>query len=177
MKLFAPLFVLALCALSLSPLCAQTAGADSAAGDAPPPPPGATVITSDELQMDQVGHTAVFNSNVEVTGTNFHMTCEEMTVYFTNANKIETIVAKGNVIIVQPGRVTHCGQAQYFRDGDKFELTDQPHIIDNKNEIEAPEIIIYRTDKKLVTKGRTKTTIIQGIGSATNSVETPAGAR
>jgi lipopolysaccharide transport protein LptA len=162
--------------LSLSSLVLTvlTLGAQTADSLDTPPPPGATVITSDELQMDQVGHTAIFTGNVVVVGTNFNMKCEEMTVYFTNGNKIDHILAKGNVVINQPGRITHCGQAEYFHDEDKFVLTDQPDILDNKNEISAPEIIIFRTDKKLVTKGRTKTTIIQGMGSPTNTVETPA---
>jgi lipopolysaccharide transport protein LptA len=167
MKLF--LICLSLGALGLAPLCGQTTDAMDT-----PPPPGATVITSDELHMDQIGHTAIFTGNVIVTGTNFKMTCEEMTVFFTTANKIDHILATGSVVIIQPGRITHCGQAIYYHDEDKFVLTDQPDILDNKNEIQAPEITIFRAEKKLTTKGRTKTTIIQGMGSSTNSVDTPA---
>lgn len=163
------LIPLAAFALSLSVLKGQTADATDT-----PPPPGSTLITSDELHMDQVAHTAIYTGNVVVVGTNFNMKCQEMTVYFTNQNKIDNIIAKGDVVINQPGRITHCGQAHYFHDEDKFVLTDQPTILDNKNEIAAPEITIYRMDKKLVTKGRTKTTIIQGISSSTNSVTSPA---
>ena len=67
-----------------------------------------------------------------VVGTNFKMTCQEMTVYFTTDNKVDTIVATGDVIITQPDRVTHCGRADYFHDEDKFILTDQPVIHDHK---------------------------------------------
>ena len=52
------------------------------------------------------------------------MTCQEMTVYFTNDNKVDTIIATGDVIITQPDRVTHCGHAEYFHDDDKFVLTE-----------------------------------------------------
>jgi lipopolysaccharide export system protein LptA len=127
------------------------------AQDDAPPPAGTTIITSDELRMDQETHTAVFTGNVIVLGTNFKMTCQEMTVLFTKENKISTITAKGDVVIVQPDRVTHSGVAQYFRDDDKFELTDQPTILDHKNKISAPKIIIYRTKNSMYTVGRTTT--------------------
>jgi len=127
MKLLPLFFCLSIFPLIAGRVEAQTPEPDNAGGpDAAPA--GATVINSDELRMDQVGHTSVFTGNVVVTGSNFNLKCEEMTVYFTNDSKIDNIVAKGNVIIVQPGRITHCGQAQYLRTEDEFILTDQPVI-------------------------------------------------
>lgn len=131
------------------------------------PPPGSTVITSDELHSDQSNHTSVFSGNVMVVGTNFNLTCDEMNVLFTKDGKVDHIVATGNVVITQPGRVTHSGQVEYFRDEDKFVLTDQPVIVDNKNQISAPKITIYRTNQTLVTGGGPSKLIIinGGIGS------------
>jgi lipopolysaccharide transport protein LptA len=126
------------------------------------PAAGSTVITSDELHMDEVTHIAVFTGNVETVGTNFNMKCQEMTVNFDKAGKIDNIVAKGNVVIVQPGRITHCGQAIYYKDEDKFDLTDQPIINDNGRTIAAPEIIIYRTRQSLYTKGKSRVIIPEG---------------
>ena len=137
------------------------------------PPAGSTVINSDELQSDQNTHISIFTGNVIVTGTNFVMTCEEMTVYFTPDNKIDNIIATGNVIINQPGRVTHAGRAHYFSSDDRFVLTDQPVIVDNKNQLSAPEITIWRTNQTLKTKGRSKTILIN-TGSSTNSTTNPA---
>ena len=93
----------------------------SADTDAVSAPAGSTVITSDELHMDEVTHVAVFTGNVVTTGTNFSMKCQEMTVNFDKAGKVDNIIAKGNVVIVQPGRITHCGQAIYYHDQDEFE--------------------------------------------------------
>ena len=143
----------ALLLLALSPGRAQTADVDTGGVT---PAPGSTVIDSDELHMDQSTHVAVFTGNVVVTGTNFTMKCEDMTVNFDKADKIDNIVAKGDVVINQPGRVTHCGQAIYYHDEDKFDLTDQPVIRDNGKTIAAPEIIIYRTKQSLYTKGPSK---------------------
>jgi lipopolysaccharide transport protein LptA len=147
---------------------AQTA--DVADTGAETPAPGSTVIDSDELHMDQMTHVAVFTGNVSVTGTNFTMKCQEMTVNFDKTNKIDTIVAKGDVVIVQPGRVTRAGQAVYHKDSDNFDLTDQPMINDNGRTIAAPEIIINRTKQSIFTKGPSKVVIPEG----SNLINTPA---
>jgi lipopolysaccharide transport protein LptA len=147
---------------------AQTVDVDTGAVT---PAPGSTVIQSDELHMDQMTHVAVFTGNVVVTGTNFTLKCQEMTVNFDKADKIDNIVAKGDVVIVQPGRVTHSGQAVYYHDEDKFDLTDQPMINDNGKTISAPEIIIYRTKQSLYTKG--KSTVVIPEGSGLNNSPTP----
>ena len=143
--------------LANSPLPAQTADDTDAETT---PPPGATVITSDELHSDQQTHISIFTGNVVVVGTNFKMTCQEMTVNFTPDNKVNTIVATGDVVITQPDRITHCGHAEYFHDDDRFDLTDQPIILDHKNTVSGPEIIIFRTTQKMVVKGGRSTTVI-----------------
>jgi len=136
------------------------------------PPAGSTVITSDELHSDQVAHTSIFTGKVIVVGTNFHMTCQEMTVYFTNDNKVIRIVATGDVVIVQPDRVTHCGHAEYFHDADTFDLTDQPVIYDHKNKVSGPEIVIDRTTQKMTVKGGRSKVILEN--ESLGATTTPA---
>jgi lipopolysaccharide transport protein LptA len=158
MKSFPLLAVLLLAAA----LAGRAQTPEVAETDEETPAPGSTLIQSDELHMDQVTHIAIFTGNVVVTGTNFSMKCQEMTVNFDKSGKVDTILSKGDVEVVQPGRVTHSGQAVYYKDEDKFVLTDQPVIIDNKNKISAPEITIYRTNQSMFTKGRTTTVIAEG---------------
>jgi lipopolysaccharide transport protein LptA len=138
----------------LSQMDVQIAGA--------PPATGSTVITSDELHMDETTHVAVFTGNVLAMGTNFNMKCQEMTVNFDKAGKVDTIISKGAVEVIQPGRITHCGQAIYYHDQDMFDLTDQPVIVDNSKTIAAPEIIIFRTKQSLYTKGKSTVVLPQG---------------
>jgi lipopolysaccharide export system protein LptA len=133
-----------------------------------PAPPGSTVIHSDELHSDQQNHVSVFTGRVVVIGTNFRMTCQEMTVNFTKDNKVDTIVATGDVVIIQPDRVTHCGHAEYFHDDDKFILTDQPTILDHKNQINGTRITIFRTTEKMIVDGG-RSNIILGPGSMGSS--------
>jgi len=163
-RVFFPLLFTVLL-MACGPLSAQTA--DDASSETPPPA-GSTVITSDELHSDQQNHISIFTGNVVTVGTNFRMTCQEMTVFFTNDNKVNKIVATGNVVITQPDRVTHCGHAEYFRETDTFVLTDQPVIFDHKNEIHGNQITIERTTQKMTVEGGRSKVIISNdsMGSA-----------
>lgn len=147
---------------TLLPAQSTDAGADSVS-------PGTTVITSDELHSDQINHTSVFSGNVVVTGSSFNMTCDEMKVLFSKDGKVDHIIASGNVVITQPGRTSHSGQVDYYRDEDKFVLTDQPEIVDNKNRISAPKITIYRTNQTLQTEGKPCKVVLINDGGAGNS--------
>ncbi len=169
-----PRLLLLLAVLALLPW-APVSGQDDTNPEAQPPA-GSTVITSDELHSDQVAHNSIFTGKVIVVGTNFHMTCQEMTVYFTNDNKVIRIVAIGDVVIVQPDRVTHCGHAEYFHDSDTFDLTDQPVILDHKNQVNGPEIIIERTTQKMIVKGGRSKVILenQSLGPTTPATPTDA---
>jgi len=151
-----PIFT-ALLLLAATPLGAQSTAGDS---NATPPPAGSTVITSDELHSDQVAHTSIFSGNVVVDGTNFKMTCQEMTVLFTPDNKVDRIVASGDVVINQPGRITHCGHADYYHDEDKFVLTEDPVILDHGNSVKGTQITIYRTTQKMEVNGGRSTVVI-----------------
>ncbi len=168
-------FTLLLCvALSMAsmPLPAQS---DDDSNPDTPAPAGSTVIKSDELHVDQTTHTSVFTGNVIVTGTNFRMTCQEMTVYSTDDNKVSKIVAEGDVVITQPNRVTHCGHAEYMKDIDTFVLTDQPVILDGKSELHGTKITIERSTQKMTTDGGRTMMLIrdENLGSTTAPAPSP----
>lgn len=158
-----PLLLFILCSFVLaSGRAALGQAADDATAE-PQAAAGSTIITSNELHSDQSTHVSIFTGKVIVTGTNFRMTCEEMTVNFTKDNKVDTIVATGDVVITQPDRITHCGRAEYFHDDDKFVLTDQPTIHDHNDDLSGTQIVIYRTSQKMeVTGGRTQMIIAPG---------------
>ncbi len=170
MKILAPLFLAALL-LAAAPLRAQLPEDTDSETQ---PPVGSTLITADELQSDQATHQSVFTGKVVVIGQNFHMTCQQMTVFYTNDNKVSQIVATGDVIITQPGRVTHCGHAVYVQESDTFDLTQEPVILQGKDKLSAPEIIIDRQTQKLTTKGRTTVSLNNAsMSTATTAPATP----
>jgi len=166
-----PLFSLLLLLSWTARVSAQ--GVDASGTDAPPP--GSTVITSDELRSDQANHTSVFTGNVVVVGSSFNLNCQEMTVLFTKDGKVDHIIATGNVVITQPNRVAHCGQADYYRDEDKFVLTDSPIIVDNKNQIEAPIITIFRTKQTMITSGARSKVTLKNDSISSDTTAAPVG--
>jgi lipopolysaccharide transport protein LptA len=150
-------YLLFAAALLATPLCAQMTD-DS--GAAVQPPVGSTLIMSDILHSDETAHTSDFIGKVVVVGQNFHMTCQEMKVFFTNENKVSKIVATGDVVITQPDRVTHCGHAEYTQDNDTFVLTEEPVIYNGKTKVEGTRITINRQTQQMQTdQGRTTVTI------------------
>ncbi|MEI9998016.1 MAG: LptA/OstA family protein [Verrucomicrobiota bacterium] len=164
--------MLALFALAATPVPAQLPDDTDTETQ---PPIGSTLITSDELHADQVAHTSIFTGHVVVVGQNFHMTCQEMTVDFDNNNKVQKIVAVGDVIIVQPFRVTHCGHAEYYQDVDTFVLTEQPVIHDHQDTIKGPKITVDRKSQKMTVDGGRTTVILpnQSLGSTNAPSGTP----
>jgi lipopolysaccharide transport protein LptA len=158
---------LALLLFTVTPSWAQMDDTDSDTQ----PPAGSTLITSDELHSDQVTHQSVFTGKVVVIGQNFHMTCQEMTVFFTNDNKVSKIVATGEVVITQPDRVTHCGHAEYYQDSDTFDLTQEPVILDHKDTYSSAHMIIDRKSQKITMLGGRTRVIIpnENMGAATTT--------
>ncbi len=155
-------------ALLVSPLWAQITDDTNTEAQ---PPVGQHDHSVDELHSDQATHISDFVGKVVVIGQNFHMTCQEMKVFFTNDNKVSKIVATGDVVIVQPDRVTHCGHAEYYQNTDTFVLTEEPVILDHKNRVASTRITINRQTQQMHTDGgRTTVTIPNGnMGPATTT--------
>jgi lipopolysaccharide transport protein LptA len=167
-------FLFAALLLTAAPLWAQLPEDTSTESQ---PPVGSTLIMSDELHSDQNTHQSVFTGKVVVIGQNFHLTCQEMTVFFTNDNKVSKIIAIGDVVITQPDRVTHCGHAVYTQDNDTFVLTEEPVIYDHKTKVEGTRITINRQTQQMQTdQGRTTVTIENTSIQATTTPSTATGA-
>jgi lipopolysaccharide export system protein LptA len=101
-----------------------------------------------------------------------------MKVFFTNDNKVDHIVATGDVIITQPDRVTHCGRAVYDQASDTFDLTQEPIIHDHNDDVSGPEIIIDRKSQTMTVKGGRSKVVIPNtdMGPATTTPSTASEA-
>lgn len=108
-------------------------------------PPVPTVITSTKMEMwsTDTETRSVFQDNVVVTGTNIKITCDKLDVTATRLDdeknkdatvgtleKFKTLVATGNVHIIQGDREVTCGRAEVFPGEDRVVLTEQPVVID-----------------------------------------------
>jgi lipopolysaccharide export system protein LptA len=158
-----PVFhVLSLASLALS--IVVTRAAEPAPKPAAPLVP--TVITSTKMEMwsTDTETRSVFEQNVVVTGSNLRITCDKLDVTATRLDdpknktatigtleKFKTLVATGNVHIVQGDREVTCGRAEVFPAEDRVVLTEKPVVIDNSGPYVATgtRIVLLRGERRL----------------------------
>jgi len=105
--------------------------------------PQNTVIESEQFdwRSTDAETTSVFTGRVVVTGTNLKLTCERLEIVAlrkadpgATIGKIEgfkSLVATGNVRIIQGDREAACGRAEVLPGDDKIILTGQPVVVDH----------------------------------------------
>jgi len=105
--------------------------------------PQNTVIESQQFdwRSSDVETTSVFTGNVVVTGTNLKLTCDRLEIVAikkgdpaATIGKLESfksLVATGNVRIIQGDREAACGKAEVLPGDDKLILTGQPVVVDH----------------------------------------------
>ncbi|MDI1336831.1 MAG: hypothetical protein PSU94_11680 [Lacunisphaera sp.] len=126
-----------------------------------------TVIDSEQLDMRSTDAftTFVFSKKVAVTGTNLKLTCDRLEVITTRKGdptatigklgRFKSLIAEGNVHIVQSDREVACGRAEVLPDDDKIILTDHPVVKDLANGATAtgPRMVLYRGERRAVIEG------------------------
>jgi lipopolysaccharide export system protein LptA len=126
-----------------------------------------TVIDSEQLDMRSTDTltTFVFSRKVTVTGTNLKLTCDRLEVITTRKGdptatigklgRFKSLIAEGNVLIVQADREAACGRAEVLPDDDKIILTEHPVIKDLTNGATAtgPKMVLYRGERRAVIEG------------------------
>lgn len=128
--------------------------------------PVPTVITSTKMEMwsTDTETRSVFQENVVVTGTNIKITCDKLDVTATRLDdpktkdatigtleKFKTLVATGNVHIIQGDREVTCGRAEVFPSEDRVVLTEKPVVIDKTGPYVATgtRIVLLRDERRL----------------------------
>jgi lipopolysaccharide export system protein LptA len=84
--------------------------------------------------------TITFRTNVVVTGTNLKLTCDYLEVVVKRTgdpsatlgklDKFRSLLATGNVHIIQGDREAACGRAEVLPEQDRIVLTENPVIVD-----------------------------------------------
>lgn len=105
--------------------------------------PQNTVIESEQFdwRSTDTETTSVFTGRVVVTGTNLKLTCDRLEIVAirkadpsATIGKIEgfkSLVATGNVRIIQGDREAACGRAEVLPGDDKIVLTGNPVVVDH----------------------------------------------
>lgn len=152
------LALLALGALPAAPLVAQNAQ------QAP------TVIecagTAETVSTD-TETTFTFRDKVVVTGTNLKLTCDFLQVIVRRKadpaatigkmERFKSLLATGNVRILQEDREAVCGRAEVLPEQDKITLTENPVVKDlgNGGTVTGPVISLHRGQRRAVIEGGT----------------------
>ena len=139
--------------------CVAFAGALAAQPAEAPP---RTEITANALEMQgtEDRNFFYFRGDVEVTGTNLRILCDELTVTSFRAGAtdaavgelgaVEEIIAAGNVEIHQAGRSAYAGRAMVDPVAGTVTLAESPRIVDGEVEIEGYQFVLYQNDRKFL---------------------------
>ena len=106
--------------------------------------PKNTVITSDgpgEMVSTDKETTITFHDHVVVTGTNLKLNCDylevvvertgDKTATLGKMDKFRSMLATGNVLLVQGDREAACGRAQVLPNEEKVVLSENPVVVDH----------------------------------------------
>jgi lipopolysaccharide export system protein LptA len=147
-------------------LCVLAAAPSSRADDTRPAALVPTVIESTQMEMwsTDTETRSVFQKNVVVTGNNLRITCDKLEVTAirldTKGDKKETLgplekfkslVATGNVRIIQGDREVTCGRAEVFPGEDRLVLTEKPVVTDASGGYVATgdRIVLLRGERRI----------------------------
>ncbi|MCC6415689.1 MAG: hypothetical protein IT582_07250 [Opitutaceae bacterium] len=132
----------------------------------PTPPP--TVIECSGLAetiSTDTETTATFRDQVVVTGNNIKLTCDflkvialrqgDKTATLGSYGQFKSLVATGNVRIVQGDREATCGRAEVFPGEDRIVLSENPVVRSSSDDYTAtgPRLVLYRGQRRAVIEG------------------------
>lgn len=142
-----------------------TAGMLSVLAPAQSATPQNTVIESDgAAEMITVGTetTITFRDNVRVTGTNMKLNCDylqvivisggDQTATLTKLERFRSMIATGNVRMVQGFREAACGRAEVLPGEEKVVLSGNPVVVDHdqKSRAEGETITMLRGQRQVI---------------------------
>ncbi len=119
-----------------------------------------TTVTSETIEMQGTDERNYFyfRNDVEVRGTNLEIRCDELTVIagragaaeegFGEIGAIESIVAVGNVVIVQEGRTAYAGRAEVNPREGTVTLSENPRVVDGDVEVQGYQFVLYRDERR-----------------------------
>ncbi|MBI2815209.1 MAG: hypothetical protein HYX71_13105 [Opitutae bacterium] len=123
-----------------------------------------TVIESDgpgEMVSTDTETKITFRDNVRVTGTNMRLTCDYLEVVVIRSgdksatlgklDKFRSMLATGNVHMVQGDREAACGRAEVLPEQEKVVLSGTPVVVDHdqNTRIAGEKITLLRGQRKV----------------------------
>jgi lipopolysaccharide transport protein LptA len=120
-----------------------------------------TEITSEKLFFDYEGKQAIFTGNVVVNDPDLQLTGDKLTVYLTEEDDIERLLAEGNVEIRMEGMQSRSGKAVYTLSDGKVLLTERPQVSRDGSVLQAEKITYWRLENRLEAFPRARVIMFQ----------------
>lgn len=134
---------------------------------APATPPVPTVIESGAAEMvsTEKETTFTFSKGVKVSATNMILTCDDLVVIARRTGdpaatlgkqeNFKSLIATGNVRILQGDREATCGRAAVYPGEDKVELSENPVVRSLKEGWvqTGPRMVLHRGERRAVIEG------------------------
>ncbi len=92
----------------------------------------------------------VYTGNVKLTKGNAILTADKVVVYIDEKGKPKRAQAEGNVKYVEGDRRAHATSVEYDFQNDVIKLFGNAKVEDNKNFVEADEIIYYKKENRAI---------------------------
>lgn len=124
--------------------------------DMKPPKASESTIRADKMDFDFEAGKIFMEGNVVVTDPDMTIRSQEMTVFLADDNRMEKVVAEGNVRIVQPeeDRTANAEHAVYEVERGTVTLTKNPSVKMRDNTLDnAEKIVFHRGSSRVETFG------------------------
>lgn len=119
-------------------------------------------INSDKLDFDAIKRTFVYSGNVKVVQADVTMTAQQMVGTYGADNKIETITARKDVVVIKEPDLRATSQSGVYQARTGIvTLTENPHLFQGGNDLAADKITIDLNTNKSSAEGQVRMKVIK----------------
>ena len=129
----------------------EASGGANASADSVPAGQTPVRIKADKMSYSDTGKTVSFFGNVTVIRDNMTLWTDKITAYFSEqgrGDKIDSIVAEGNVRVAMDGRKGHCRKLTYYVEDGILRMEGSPVLTEGKNTVRGAVIKFYLKDNR-----------------------------
>ena len=118
-------------------------------------------ITSDQMEANNKAGFVIFKGNVVARQNSGIIMSNILTVYYDDQNRMDKIIATGDVRITQEDRVGTCQKATFYPPENKIVMEEGPRLWRDRDIVEGEVITIFTDSDKMFVEGGARVTIRQ----------------
>lgn len=124
-------------------------------------------INSDALTLNQLKRTFVYTGHVKVTQGDMTLSSDILEGRYNEANKIEELIAKKNVVITKGPNIKATSQrAVYDALKEVVTLTENPQLHQEGSILTADAVKVYLRENRSIAEGQVRMKLIKGGGDS-----------